>query len=160
MPYGQAVGQGYTFPRGMFAKIVVIFGQGEGLFVYNGNPELGNPPIASISNSTVDPYGNEITPSLTLAGLPELIYSDSPALGDLIAAISGAAGTDVFGNTYVDGIQVGGGGASWQVQFAGDGVTAPRKLIQRQYFQSRQGKHTVCQYGWHHCQPRQQYKFC
>jgi len=79
------------------------------LYIYQPGttPALGNPPIVSITSSTQDPYGNTITPSLTLAGLPELIYSAAPMLGNLIAATAGAAGTDSFGNSYIQGAQIG-----------------------------------------------------
>jgi hypothetical protein len=45
----------------VFARVVVISGTGEvGLFVYNGTPGPGNPPVAYIvpPGTTTDPYGN------------------------------------------------------------------------------------------------------
>lgn len=37
---------------------VIVAGTRPGVYVYNGNPGLGNIPIAWMSNSTVDPFGN------------------------------------------------------------------------------------------------------
>lgn len=87
-------------------RLVVIFGTGAGtgLFVYSGNPALGNPPILAVTTASVDPYGNVVTPSaITDAGMPLLVYSGPPAAGNLVASFSGAAGTDAFGNSYVAG---------------------------------------------------------
>lgn len=42
---------------------VIVQGDG-GTFVYDGTPELGNPPIASVSNTSIDPYGNAILPGV------------------------------------------------------------------------------------------------
>ena len=100
-------GVGFSEPSEVIANIVIIEGNNAGLFVYQGTPSVNNPPILSITDSTTDPYGNTVTPSLTLSGLPELIYSAAPALGNLIAAISGQAGVDGFGNAYVQGAQFG-----------------------------------------------------
>lgn len=108
-------GVGFSEPSEIIANIVIIEGDNAGLFVYNGTPSLGNPPILSITDSTTDPYGNTVTPSLSLSGLPELIYSGSPMLGNLIATISGQSGTDEFGNTYVAGAQFGAPGTE-QIQ--------------------------------------------
>lgn len=104
----QAIPGSVQFASGIVtASTVIIFGTSGGLFIFNGVPALGNNPILSISDASSDPVGNEITPSLSLAGLPELIYSSAPMLGNLIAAISGSAGTDNFGNPYVAGAQFG-----------------------------------------------------
>lgn len=108
-------GVGFSEPSEIIANIVIIEGDNAGLFVYNGTPSASNPPILSITDSTTDPYGNLITPSLSLSGLPELIYSGAPMLGNLIAAISGQAGTDEFGNTYIAGAQFGAPGTE-QIQ--------------------------------------------
>lgn len=42
------------------ARQVIVFGAGEGVFVYNGTPDAGNPPILAMSDSTADPFGNAI----------------------------------------------------------------------------------------------------
>lgn len=47
-------------PNVVRAKQVIVFGVGEGVFVYNGTPALGNPPILAMSDSTTDPFGNAI----------------------------------------------------------------------------------------------------
>jgi len=44
----------------VLARRVIIFGPNDGLFVYNGAPRPGNGPIAWISNSLTDPYGNAL----------------------------------------------------------------------------------------------------
>ena len=46
------------------ARLVIVSGTGEGLFVYSGNPGSGNPPIDSVSNSVTDPYGNTTQPGV------------------------------------------------------------------------------------------------
>lgn len=46
------------------ANTVVVFGTNQGVFVYSGTPALGNPPIASMSSGTLDPYGNTVKPQL------------------------------------------------------------------------------------------------
>lgn len=100
------------------ADKVIVFGPGAGMFVYSGTPALGNPPIFWATSATVDPYGNPIPESST-AGIAgsgifaagntlvtpagTFVYSGTPALGNLIASITPAAGTDLFGNTYVPG---------------------------------------------------------
>jgi len=107
MPFGLRPGMGFNNPGVVIANEVIIIGSDDGLYVYNGTPFLGNPPILSISNSTEDPYGNTITPSLSLAGLPQLFYAGAPALGNLIGSISATGGIDEQGNSYVAGAQIG-----------------------------------------------------
>jgi hypothetical protein len=60
MPFGTAVGQGFVNPGIVIAQVVIIFGPDDGLFVYSGSPELGNPPIAWITDGNTDPYGNAV----------------------------------------------------------------------------------------------------
>jgi hypothetical protein len=91
----------------VLARLVIIYGPDHGLFMYNGTPAPGNPPILSVSNNSTDPYGNMITPGLDLTGLPVLLYSGNPAAGNLVAALAGLAGTDAFGNAYLQGLTVG-----------------------------------------------------
>ena len=46
-------------------QILIAQGNGlTGLFVYNGFGALGNPPIASITNSSHDPFGNAVVPGI------------------------------------------------------------------------------------------------
>jgi len=61
MPFGNAVGQGFVNP------LVSTFSAGGtvitklGIFIYNGVPGVGNPPIFWISDGvTEDPYGNTL----------------------------------------------------------------------------------------------------
>jgi hypothetical protein len=111
------------------ARLVIVSGAGvSGVFVYNGTPGLGNPPIVSITNSTTDPFGNPVTPGLdvtqgsisgsvisgsTFEGTDFLIdsagaffYAGTPATGNLFVSISAGSGTDTFGNAYQTGVQI------------------------------------------------------
>jgi hypothetical protein len=92
--------------------IVTTTGPGTGVFIYNGTPGFGNPPIFSISNSALDFYGNVITPSLSLAGLPFLVYSGPPATGNLFLSAAENNGIDSFTNAYQSGYQIHGAGQS------------------------------------------------
>ncbi len=96
---------------------LIVGGTGGGLFVYNGTPGPGNPPIFYASAQTTDPYGNAIVPTVGLTGIGQFnagntiinihgifVYSGTPATGNLIASIASAAGTDTFGNIYPQGI--------------------------------------------------------
>ena len=46
------------------ARLIIVSGMGEGVFIYNGTPGLGNPPIAWMGSGLVDPFGN-VLPSTT-----------------------------------------------------------------------------------------------
>lgn len=46
----------------LFARVVIVSGINEGVFVYDGTPALGNPPVSTVSDSSSDPYGNVILP--------------------------------------------------------------------------------------------------
>ena len=95
-------------------RLAVIYGTGPstGLFVYDGQPALGNPPILAITTASADPYGNPVTPSaITDSGMPFLLYAGSPALGNLIASMAPEAGTDEFGNVYKASVAVYGPGS-------------------------------------------------
>lgn len=97
--------------------IVAGTGPGTGLFIYSGVPGFGNPPIFYASGSTVDPYGNPITPTVGLSGIGQFnagftiinvngtfTYSGVPAFGNLVTSSTGTAGTDLFGNAYLLGL--------------------------------------------------------
>jgi hypothetical protein len=99
-PAGTAPGQQSNVGR---FRLVIISGTAGGLFLYNGTPAAGNAPIASLTTAATDPYGNTVTPSLSLSGMPLLVYSGAPANGNLIASMAPAAGTDEFGNNYIEG---------------------------------------------------------
>jgi hypothetical protein len=91
----------------VYANQVIVSGGGvSGVFVYNGAPGLGNPPVFWVTENAVDPYGNVLPPSVGLQGgsFPFLVYSGAPATGNLIAAISTNGGTDPFGNIYYAGV--------------------------------------------------------
>jgi hypothetical protein len=88
-------------------RLVIIFGTGPntGLFIYNGTPAIGNPPILSITTASSDPYGNPVTASsISDSGMPFLVYSGTPAAGNLSASFAPVAGSDRFGNAYLAGI--------------------------------------------------------
>jgi hypothetical protein len=75
-----------TSPSIILARYVVIFGADGGLFIYDGTPAKGNPPVLSAvaPGTTEDPYGNSVASVLNI--------------GDF----SGAhIGWDADGNTYV-----------------------------------------------------------
>jgi hypothetical protein len=101
----------------VLANQVIVFGTAGGLFIYNGTPGLGNPPIFYATSATVDPFGNVITPTAGLTGTGQFmagftvintagifVYSAAPTVGDLIAAIASAAGSDAFANPYPQGL--------------------------------------------------------
>jgi hypothetical protein len=53
----------------VIANTVIVFGPGtSGVFVYSGTPGPGNPPIASMTNSSTDPFGNAVLPGVQATG--------------------------------------------------------------------------------------------
>jgi hypothetical protein len=44
----------------VLAQYVVVFGTSGGVFIYDGTPAPGNPPIYWFGNVTADPYGNQV----------------------------------------------------------------------------------------------------
>jgi hypothetical protein len=44
----------------VLAQYVVVFGTSGGVFIYDGTPALGNPPLYWFGNVTQDPYGNAL----------------------------------------------------------------------------------------------------
>jgi hypothetical protein len=94
-------------------RLVIVFGTAAGLFVYNGTPALGNPPIFWATSASTDPYGNPIPSTAGIGGTGTFqagdtiithsgmfVYNGTPALGNLIVSIASAGGTDGFGNVY------------------------------------------------------------
>jgi hypothetical protein len=99
-----------------------------GLFVYSGTPALGNLIVSIATSAGSDTYGNSYPKGInvttgiisgtaisggTITGAEIvadgtngnfLAYSGTPALGNLIGSISPSAGTDSFGNTYLEGV--------------------------------------------------------
>lgn len=101
MPFGNAVGEGFVNGAVIIADKVIVFGPGEGLFVYQGAPVLGNPPILSATGGTVDPYGNAVQPGLESRDASGnytvqndgIISMGSP--GDFLAATVAAGGGEM-----------------------------------------------------------------
>jgi hypothetical protein len=102
-----------TFPKTVgfqntgevIANVVIIKGTTGGLFLYNGNPQLGNPPILAAvpPGVTLDPFGNAVQAVLNI--------------GTFTAA---HIGWDANGNTYVSDtngitriVVTGGAGGIW-----------------------------------------------
>lgn len=50
----------------VIARIIIIYGPSGGLFIYNGTPSYGNPPVLSATEASTDPYGNPVTPVLNI----------------------------------------------------------------------------------------------
>lgn len=125
MPFGNAVGEGFNNSEVIIANKVIVEGPGEGVFVYNGTPGLGNLPIFWAGTSP-DPYGNTLPSTSGVAGSGSFqagntiitatgvyTYSSTPGVGNLISSTGvQTAGTDPFGNHTLEG------NASYQPGFA------------------------------------------
>lgn len=106
------------------ARFVIISGgAGEGVFVYEGAPALGNPPLAWITDGAVDPYGNvlPVTGPVVAAAGPNGSY----------AALLPSANASV-----VPQLVLGPGGAAFLLQqpavfagIAGAGTSAERYAL-------------------------------
>lgn len=74
------------------ARFVIIFGPNGGLFVYNGTPGIGNPPVAWISTGPTDPFGNVLPAAGAsgLNGLPFLSYAQLSTGGFTTQFLTGA----------------------------------------------------------------------
>ena len=124
----QRLDQRYTPPdlpalaptsAGIFrGRLVIVYGSGAntGVFVYNGAPAAGNPPIFWATSASSDPFGNALPSTVGVAGSGTFeagntivnasgtfVYSTTPAADKLIASIAPAVGTDAFGNAYLAG---------------------------------------------------------
>jgi hypothetical protein len=68
MAFGNQGGVGFQRPSIIIANQVIVEGSDDGVFVYNGTPSLGNPPILSVVSpgTTEDPYGNTVTSVLVI----------------------------------------------------------------------------------------------
>ena len=64
MAFGNATGQGFVNPEEVVTNKVIVEGSDGGVFIYNGTPGPGNPPIASVADSLTDPFGNAIVPGI------------------------------------------------------------------------------------------------
>jgi hypothetical protein len=91
------------------ATVVVIYGNGlTGVFVYEGKPRAGNPPVVDIAppGVTTDPYGN-VLPGVAggVVSASALTYSELTG-GNILIGVIGAAGepSSLFSNsTAYDG---------------------------------------------------------
>lgn len=116
MPFGQAKTYGFNNPK--VTRIIVSgTGAGTGVFVYNGNPGLGNPPIAWMTNgSLVDPYGNVLPAVIGVEGVGSfaagntriypngtVAYTGTPAANNMLYSSAPAAFNDPFGNAVLQG---------------------------------------------------------
>ena len=111
MAFGNAVGQGFTNPEEIITNKVIIEGADGGVFIYNGTPGLGNPPIYSMANTSVDPYGNDnLIPGITS-------YSSSPyGAGSFAISIQEAELIIWYWNTVSNTWSIGyilGAGGDW-----------------------------------------------
>jgi hypothetical protein len=69
MPFGQSRGLGFNNPP-TNRIIVEGTGVGDGVFVYNGTPGPGNPPITWMTNGSLkDPFGNTLTTTMGVQGI-------------------------------------------------------------------------------------------
>lgn len=90
---------------------------GGGALVY---PSIHSPNyVAGGTGWTINKDGTAQLAELVLIVLPGsaagLVYSGPPAAGNLVASISAAAGTDMYGNAYLDGFCVYKGTAAAQI---------------------------------------------
>jgi hypothetical protein len=113
----------------IYANVVIVSGgAGSGVFVYSPTPGAGNLIGSWAGAAGTDQYGNaypeglnvsigaisgtsisggSITGSAIVADGSSgelLVYSGTPAAGNLIVALSGSAGSDAYGNSYLAGI--------------------------------------------------------
>jgi hypothetical protein len=85
------------------ARYVIVTGDGDGVFAYNGTPALGNPPIAWLTGGgLVDPYGNVLPSTLGTANPGNFTVTDSGGqtsiAGTTIAIVpTGGGGSAIFG---------------------------------------------------------------
>lgn len=85
----------------VLAQYVVVFGgKSAGIFVYEGAPAKGNPPVAWLTDSTTDPYGNSLPEITPLAGLGTY----SPVTGQVVEIGLGEILLGVLGQYAAGGI--------------------------------------------------------
>lgn len=90
------MGGGPWSRNSVFQLIIIPAGvPGTGLFVYNGAPGPGNPPVFSVvaPGVTADPFGNAVT-AVMQAGVPGTGQTNIDASGDIL--LSGADGSNVI----------------------------------------------------------------
>lgn len=87
------------------ANQVIIFGPGDGVFVYNGTPALGNPPVISITEAADDPFGNPVSGGVVV-GLNtkvQIQLQSNGGVGQLIVQLNDPS----FTNPLVEGAVIG-----------------------------------------------------
>lgn len=138
-PYGNAYPQGL----GLGTGTIIIDNPTAGVFVYSGTPAFGNLIVSMAAQAGSDAFGNSYPQGLgvkagTITGATIvadgtsgqfLVYSGTPAFGNLICSVSGAAGSDAFGNAYKMGFTNYVSATAFininnnEIQFAGSGST-------------------------------------
>ena len=103
----------------VIARYVIVFGTGDGVFVYSGTPKAGNPPIAWMGSGLADPYGNVLPSTTGVAGAGtfqagntvitpsgQFAYAAAPQAGNLIASVVSdpSVTQDSEGNAVLQGI--------------------------------------------------------
>lgn len=136
MPFGQAKTYGFNNAPLPFL-IISGSGSGIGVFVYNGTPQLGNPPITWLTNgSLVDPYGNVLPAVIGVEGVGTFsagdtiitpngtfVYSSTPGVDDLLISLANGSGFDEFNNPYQPGVWVYGAASNAGLEVQGGTAT-------------------------------------
>jgi hypothetical protein len=114
-------------------RLVIVFGPAgtvSGIFVYQQGttPGPGNPPIVAITNSTVDPFGNTVQPTVQITGTGTLQVGTAPNAQVQLRTAGGVSGVIEFllnNATFGDGLLVGGivGGAFASINLQGPQTT-------------------------------------
>lgn len=119
-------------------RLVIVFGPAgtvSGIFVYapGTTPGPGNTPIVSITNSTVDPYGNTVQPTIQITGTGTLNVGSAPNPQVQLRTAAGTSGVVDFvlnNASFVDGLLVcgivGGTFAALNLQGPGSSVVGHR----------------------------------
>lgn len=95
-PTGQQAGSTTGIVR---ARLIIVSGSGEGVFIYNGTPGAGNPPIFSATSGTVDPYGNTVIPTLQIQGGGALTVGSGTGPEVQLLSSAGISITTLIGTT-------------------------------------------------------------
>ena len=118
MPFGEQQ-VGFKNSGLVIANQVIIEGTKAGLFVYNGTPALGNPPILSAvaPGTTKDKYGNTIGPAvLTIGNFGSGDYLTFDGSGDMVAH-AGANALEI--EPFTPSLQTFAGTANPQIEIDG-----------------------------------------
>ncbi len=119
-------------------RLVIVFGPAgtvSGIFVYKQGttPGLGNTPIVAITNSTTDPYGNTVQPTIQITGTGTLNVGSAPNPQVQLRTSAGVSGVVDFllnSATFTDGLLVCGivGGAFAALNAQGPSTTVAGHL--------------------------------